>query len=71
MERDKEGKDKKIAYNGGLYTQDEMVNIFGFSPTESNVYQADKGVILCWFNRRLNKYWDNTNKEWVNTPPEY
>ena len=63
--------DKKIGYNGGLYTQDEMINLFGFSLTESNVYQADKGVILSWFNKRINKYWDNTIKEWVDTPPDY
>lgn len=58
-------------YNGELQSFEYMYNNFGITHTPSAVYYIKNGIIKCWYNSAINKYWDVDTARWYNNAPDY
>lgn len=60
-----------LFYDGSYYTEEELQNNFGITSTPSVVYYVRNGVMKCWYNDNLKKYWDTETSKWLLYPPDY
>lgn len=67
----KKQSSKMYYYNGELQSFEFMYNNFGITSTPSIVYYIKNGIIKCWYNSGVNKYWDVDTAKWYNEAPDY
>lgn len=58
-------------HNGQLQSFQYMHLGFGITLTPSEIYYIKDGVIKCWYNKDIDKYWDVDTTQWYDNPPDY
>ena len=58
-------------HNGQLQSFQYMHLGFGITRTPSEIYYIKDGIIKCWYNKDIDKYWDVDTVQWYDNPPDY
>lgn len=60
-----------LLYNNELNSFEYLHNTFGITMTSSTTYYVKNGIVHCWYNQELNKYWDVDTQKWYDEAPDY
>lgn len=63
-------QNKTYNYDGHLQSFQYLHLNLGITRTPSQIYSTNGGIVTCWYNPDIDRYWDVATVKWYKNPPE-